>query len=1080
MRLTSLLDSRTAANVLASQRRRGNQFRTDDAAQLSSVLGRISAVGSLMPTKKIGECDGFGFLADVSVDPAPADGQQPPPPSVPVLLCGRRFLGLFASLGIGDSLFISGLLPMSLHIEGSDSASMFVTSPESRAYRIDDFDGLEDARVRLPVLPQQPFTHASQDSLLSRIEPSNATAGTSERVWPQSLDQPTLIDERRILAFGACARSSVRIVEFADTADHGPMNSVIAGHLAAYVAKRAGGLVRMVEAIEAFWRLQVKFPDGLSAERESSQLKTSECAIKIMDLALRLVGHPQPSATGKPYSYRRLYLEFLDHGRCTSVDCMRGQLVSRVISLGDVIQRFLLWRKEHQGNAVSLLAQRSSKPLSSTSVAEEVQVTNIYPAELSLCAFPLIGRLVLRQRGILCLQDATGWLQIRPTAISTEPDDPEMACLEFTGQALVGHAYSWGHWRLATELVNAMTVSGGIGVSTGCSAAPFELIYAVAANPTILYADHNFGCGSKARRSTNAGVAQSILLLVHSQSPVAISPFIKKSKSSSDGSCSSSSSSSGSSDRCRARTRTCWISVKGAGLKIDYPEFHKHIESNGDGGSDGGALRFNISEATELLTCVISYDPDQLPVSLTPGCAYVVCVADPSTITYYGPSGRDVQVELESSSHVHPAWVTVSDCSDSKSKPYVARQHHGLLARALDGDQPLCVPTIQIDAAGSSILGLYCPPPVYPVRELHSLLANVQQVDVRVDGNSRPIDIVSVYGTIAKRVIKQAVAFTSGSLGNSGPGKKRSKDHSDSAGLLAGRFDTRIVLHDDRDNESAVTLYIELSSFAHPLGLVPGTCVVVRDARLDLAKGTGRAYLRGAAGTSFQLMAARQAPDIVVQVPSQATRGAETEYVSIGQLCDRHTNKVSFHCSVSAFELLRISVSCKECKQTVRQALCACPGRQHRIADMPAAVLARIELICRVADGSGVVRLLVTDEAALAETLGLAATEATRLFGLAARTNEGQLLWAPQLGGLNDDVVNIISHAVAGLSTVSLRVEGTVQMEQLSHLEELRQPLRFGGQPVLVRQRPIPKVSVLRITRLTTSALCWQLLAALN
>ncbi|KAJ2765139.1 hypothetical protein GGI18_006279, partial [Coemansia linderi] len=296
-----------------------------------------------------------------------------------------------------------------------------------------------------------------------------------------------------------------------------------------------------------------------------------------------------------------------------------------------------------------------------------------------------------------------------------------------------------------------------------------------------------------------------------------------------------------------------------------------------------------------------------------------------------------------------------------------------------------------------------------------------------------------------------------GSLGNSGPGKKRSKDHSDSAGLLAGRFDTRIVLHDDRDSESAVTLYIELSSFAHPLGLVPGTCVVVRDARLDLAKGTGRAYLRGAAGTSFQLMAARQAPDIVVQVPSQATRGAEIERASIGQLCDRHTNKVSFHCSVSAFELLRISVSCKECKQTVRQALCACPGRQHRITDMPAAVLARIELICRVADGSGVARLLVTDEAALAETLGLAATEATRLFGLAARTNEGQLLWAPQLGGLNDDVVNIISHAVAGLSTVSLRVEGTVQMEQLSHLEELRQPLRFGGQPVLVRQRPIPK-----------------------
>ncbi|KAJ2735560.1 hypothetical protein IW152_001481 [Coemansia sp. BCRC 34962] len=1169
MRLASLLDSQTAATILASQRRRGNRLCTDDTSQSSSILGRISAVGSLMPTKEIGNDGSFGFLADISIDPASADGQQTPP--VPVLLCGRRFLGLFASLGIGDSLFVSGLLPMLLCVEGADLASMFVTSPESRAYRIDDFDGLGDARVRLPVLSQQLFTNASQDSLFSRIEPSNAATSASgvtfntpqkphfldswvssqashdgqrqsqvspspvcvqkvesidghllvhrdrvesysglitrvvdvklgiylvddchllmltywplrsllsvlrpgtrvlvdnmhvlllanskgyhwswlKWIWPQALDQPTLMDERRTLVFGACARSSVRVVQFADTADYGPMNSIIAENLAAYVAKRAGGLVRMVEAIEAFWKLQVKFPGGLSADSESSPVEASDCTIKIMDLALWLVGHSQPSTTGKPTSYRRLYLEFLDHGRCTSIDCMRGQLVSRVISLGDIIQRFLLRKKEHRSTIASSLAHRSSKLSSGASVVEEVQ-------------------------------DATGWLQIRPASVSTELDDSEMLPLEFTGQALVGHIYFWGHWRLVTELVNTVTVASNIGASAGSAMVPFEQIYVVAASPTILYADRNFGCGSKARRSMDADVAQSILLLVHSQSPVAISPGIKKSKDCSDSSCSSSSSSSSSSSRCRDRTRTSWISVKGAGLKVNYSEFHRHIES-GDRGTDRGTSRFNVSEATELLTVIISYDPDQIPVSLTPGCAYVVCVADPSTIAHYSSSGKYIQVELQSSCHVHPAWVTVTDCSGAESKSYMARQHRELLTRALGGDQPLYVPMIQIDAASSKILDLYCPPPVYPVRELHSLLTSMQQAGMRMDGNSRPIDIVSVYGTIAKRGIKKAVAFTSGSLGNFGSGKKRTKKHSDLAGLLAGRFDTRIVLHDDRDSESAVTLYIELSSFAHPLGLVPGTRVVVRDARLDLAKGTGRAYLRGAAGTSFQLIATKQTPDLEVEMPSsQATRGTETERVSISQLCGRHTNRVTFHCSVGAFELLRVSVSCSECKQAVCQTLCACSGRQHRMADKPTAMAVGIELICRVTDGSGVARLLVSDEATLAETLGLATIKVTELIDLAARSSEGQLLWTPQQNGQDNEVVNVISHAVAVSSAVTLRVEGMVQREHLPHLDDLRQPLRFGGRPVLVRQLPFPKVSVLRITQLTTSALCWQLLADLQ
>ncbi|KAJ2833930.1 hypothetical protein FBU31_001839 [Coemansia sp. 'formosensis'] len=1052
MRKAPPLDNKTAANVLAHSHRRGNRSRSEDISNASSIFGRVSAVGSLMPTRNIDKDDSFGFLIDISIDSASTGGEQTP--LVPVLLCGRRFLGLFASLGIGDSLFVSGLLAMPLHIEGADSASMFVTSLESGAYRISDFDGLNNDNVRLPMPSQLPYTQATQDSLLSRIAPSCAAADASgtpcsafpnsqhsdswlssqpcrgdhqisqaclsqatvqkvessdghllvhhnrvesysglitrvvdttlgiylvddyhilmltfwplrslmsvlrpgtrvlldnmhvlllanskgyhwswlKRIWPQSLDQSTPIDERRVLSFGACARSSVRIVEFADTADPGPTSSIISGDLASYVAKRTGGLVRMVETIEAFWRLQVKFPCGLGADSAISTAKVRDDT-KIMDLALRLVGYPQSDTIGKPSSYRRA-------------------------------------------------------------------------------------------------------------------DDPEMLSLEFSGQALVGHIYSWSHWRLTTELVNIAPVTSGIGSMAASAVNIFELLYITASIPAIIHADHNFGRSDEAGKQIDVHVAWSFLLLVHSQSPVVKAPCRKKSKSSSDGS--SSDSDSG------ARAHTSWIAVKGAGLKIGYSDFHTLIES-GVEGTDGDTLRVNINETKELLTCVVSYDPDQLPISLIPGCAYVVCVADPSMITHYNSSGKYIQIELQSSCHVHPACVNATDCSGSGCKPYVAMHHHELLAQASSGDKPLHIPTIQIDTANSKILDIIRPPPVYPVRELHSLLASMHRAGQQKDGASSPGDIVSVHGTITKRGIKQAVTFINGSPGTLRSGKKRSNIHSDSTGLLAGRFDTRIILRDDRDNESTVTLYIELSTFAHPLGLVPGTRVVVRDTRLEMAKSSGRAYLRGTVTTSFQAISAKITPDLVVQAPIQAIGDAGAARVSIGQLYGRLVNKVMFHCHVSAIEQLRIAVSCRECKQAVCEMLCACAGRRHKIAAKSPNVVVRIELLCRIADGSGAARLLVSDEAKLAETLGLSATEVTELFGVAAQSNEGQLLWVPQQEEQDIEADRIISPAAAALPAVALRVEGLVQREHPSHLDEHRQPLRLGGQSILA-----PKTEELR------------------
>ncbi|KAJ2609840.1 hypothetical protein GGF44_006257, partial [Coemansia sp. RSA 1694] len=312
-------------------------------------------------------------------------------------------------------------------------------------------------------------------------------------------------DEHRALVFGACARSSVRIAGFPDTADPSPAHSVIPESLAAYIVKRTGGLVRMIEAIEAFWKLQVKFPGGLSAKSANSPAPATEAvsssAVEIMDLALQLSGKLGPNATGKAAGYRRLYMEFLDHGRCTSVDCAEGHPVSRVVALGDVVQRFLSRKSKNRTSDIPVAAQKASfDPAQKASRAEEVRVTNTYPAELSSGAFPLIGRLVLWKRGVLYLQDATGWLQIRPMAVSipsVDSDDSEPLRLEFTGQALVGHIYSWSQWRLTSESINIAPVGGGFSVPPGGSAAaaPFELVYVAAAIPTIIHADHSFGRG---------------------------------------------------------------------------------------------------------------------------------------------------------------------------------------------------------------------------------------------------------------------------------------------------------------------------------------------------------------------------------------------------------------------------------------------------------------------------------------------------------------------------------------------------------------------------------------------------------
>ncbi|KAJ2746055.1 hypothetical protein GGI20_001682 [Coemansia sp. BCRC 34301] len=938
----------------------------------------------------------------------------------------------------------------------------------------------------LPVL--RPGTRVLLDSVHVLLMANSKSYHWSwlKRIWPQPLNQSIPADEHRTLVFGACTRSSVRIAAFPDTTTPSPAHLLMAESLAAYVVKQAGGLVQMVEAIEAFWKLQVKFPDGLSAKSVNTLQTTSgvdRSSGEVMDLALRLTGQHRTSAAGKTSGHRRLYIEFLDHTRCTSVDCLDGHPVSRVVALGDIVQRFLSQKSENRGLKPSSAVQAYSKPTHKVRSTQEVRVTNTYPAELSFGAFPLIGRLVLRQRGVLYLQDATGWLQIRPTTVSIPSADsgnPEMVRLQFSGQALVGHIYSWGQWRLTSESISIAPAGNNFNISLGSSTtvtAPFELVYVAAATPTIIYADHSFGRGSSSNattKCTDTNVVQCFLLVVHTSSPVAIASRSKRRKSGTDN--------VGGTSPSGTRAWTPYIAVKGAGLKIGYSELHNLVKGGGNGVKRDSVLCVSVGETNELLNCVVSYDPDELPVSLMPGSAYVVCTDDPSAITRFGVSDMDVQIVLKNTCHVHPVWVTLADGSDDGDKPYAGMHHRELLSQASGGGKPLHIPTIRVDSTHSKILGAIWPSPVYPVRELHSLVAGLLRAGPGASEDSRPGDIISVHGTIDRRSIKQAISFTSssGSAGDVQLGSKRSKASSDSAGPRVLCFDTRIVLRDSRDSDSTITLYTELSSFAHPLGLVPGTRVVVRDVRLEMAKNSGRAYLRGVAATSFQEIATELEPDQLVTEHKQTTEDFESKRVCVGQLYGLRVGKVTFNCTICAVEQLHLSVTCKKCKQAVCGLLCACLGRRHEPAARPAAAVADVELQCRVADGSGTARLLAHDGTALAEALGLSEAEISGLLATAAQSSSGRLLWTPQLEGQDVDTDCVITRAAAASLGTALRVEGMLQREQLPPMNGQRQPLRVGGQAVLFCQQTAPRVAALQIARLSMPALCWQLLADLS
>ncbi|KAJ1718008.1 hypothetical protein LPJ61_006953, partial [Coemansia biformis] len=115
--------------------------------------------------------------------------------------------------------------------------------------------------------------------------------GWIDRIWPDSQDG-TRPGTRRTLVFCACARSSIRVTSFPASCEPAGFPSIVDSSLAAVFTKRTEGLVQLIEALEAFWRLFAKFSATLSVGHGRGPVPADVVVQRIAHMALALTTSP--------------------------------------------------------------------------------------------------------------------------------------------------------------------------------------------------------------------------------------------------------------------------------------------------------------------------------------------------------------------------------------------------------------------------------------------------------------------------------------------------------------------------------------------------------------------------------------------------------------------------------------------------------------------------------------------------------------------------------------------------------------------------------------------------------------------
>ncbi|KAJ1729237.1 hypothetical protein LPJ61_003621, partial [Coemansia biformis] len=661
-------------------------------------------------------------------------------------------------------------------------------------------------------------------------------------------------------------------------------------------------------------------------------------------------------------------------------------------------------------------------------------VTSIGPSELNIEGIPLIGRLVVSSRGCIYLQDDTGQIQAFPTAAACTEQAPATQLdtastpHAFAGQSLIGHVCVWRSWRLVVEDVSAASTVPDGGILPK-ERVPFSLAYVRLANPLAVYVDGSFG-GSTSSQSPDERNASSpeapaarprrdparhFLLFAHAQGLAMPQPGV-------------------SPDDTGAPTTDCaeagWGAltiVKGAGLALASDSPSLEPLHGGNGCRDIETLDIGNVGKRDLRAIHVRCKFDTTPVCFASGAAYIVCVGDPVRCREFGASlgaaadslSSVILLDLEREDHVHPVRVVsqqpgLADCAAlSGGVP----TETGLRAVAA------CLPVVRLNFASEDARRQIQPPTALSVSDLVDSAAAASGAD----------RIVSVSGTILQREVTKAVTFCAARRADTALG--------DAAPAVVGQLENRITLQDNQDGTRTVAVYVKLSTFSHPLGLVPGARVVFRDVVVSVSKSTGNPYL-------------------IYAAPSLAG-------------C-----RLAMHCYVDSVESLKLAMRCTACMRIVVDMGCACARKQHRAAgsgggERAATMRAEAELLCLASDGSGIAWLSVSREDDVACVLGLQAAELAELCDAAAQAWNGQLLWRRQARDAEDAQASGASGIVAGAAATAagarVLIEGAVGSGGGGggdapglELPVRRQPLRMDGRGVVVNKRAPPTVVAAR------------------
>ncbi|KAJ2390936.1 hypothetical protein H4S02_001592 [Coemansia sp. RSA 2611] len=512
--------------------------------------------------------------------------------------------------------------------------------------------------------------------------------------------------------------------------------------------------------------------------------------------------------------------------------------------------------------------------------------------------------------------------------------------------------------------------------------------------------------------------------------------------------------------------------VKGVRIALDAGDYLEQLHTK-NCGEDGTVVEVGEVDNRDIQAVGIVYRPAQTPAVFAAGSAYIVC--GQSTPNYRKPGASlDIALyELGALDHVHPVRLNLAD-----SEPFPAAQLDTGLTEVTQ-----CIPEVRISVVSDNAQRQLWPPPVYSISDLFASHSAGGHVADSCD-SSKPRCVldknVSVWGIIAQREVKKAVSFV--------PDKRGDNSRVDPASVI-GQLESHITLQDANDSTMTAVVYIKLSSYSHPLGLVPGAKIVCRDVVFNVSKSSGNPYLTGTPVTSIDAVAAEAIPadpgDTAIEM---AQEGDQPIGMCIGALyAVQQTCQVELGCCIKSVESLKLSMVCISCKQTVRRMGCGCARKQHylvpadRGVKRAATAVAEAELLCLVSDGSGIAWMAASGDVALADVLALAREELTELYDGAAQSWNGLLTWKAQQHKDQAPPPSwhaAVDRAAATAVNASVLVEGTVV--QRGPLPVKRQPLRLDGHDYAMDKLLAPRIAAVRVTRPTAAELSWHMLGRLG